>query len=48
LDDSNSRRHEKGVDWYSKLRKTPERIKEEKIRLRRVYAEKIEKKRRES
>jgi hypothetical protein len=36
LEDSSSRRREKGSDWYSKLRKTPERIKEEKIRLRRV------------
>ncbi len=41
LEESSSRRREKGADWYSKLRKTPEQIKEEKIRLRRVCAENI-------
>jgi hypothetical protein len=45
LEDSSSRRHDKGADWYSKLRKTPEQIKEEKIRLRWVYAEKKKEKR---
>jgi hypothetical protein len=39
LEDSSSRRREKGADWYSKLRKTPEQSTEEKIRLRRVCAE---------
>jgi hypothetical protein len=43
LEDSSPRRREKGADWYSKLRKTPEQIKEEEIRSRRVYAEKIAK-----
>jgi hypothetical protein len=46
LEDSSSRRREKGADWYSKLRKKPEQIKEKKIRLRRVYAEKIAKEKR--
>jgi hypothetical protein len=46
LEDSSWRRHEKGADWYSKLRKTPEQIKEEKIRLRRVFAENIAKEKR--
>jgi hypothetical protein len=46
LEDSSLRRREKGADWYSKLRKTPEQIREEKTRLRRVYAEKIAKEKR--
>jgi hypothetical protein len=46
LEDSSLRRREKGADWYSKLRKTPEQSKEEKIRLRKVYAEKIAKEKR--
>ena len=46
LEDSSSRRREKGADWYSTLRKTPEQIKEEKIRLRRVCAESIAKEKR--
>jgi hypothetical protein len=46
LEDSSPRRREKGADWYSKLRKTPEQIKEEKIRLRRVCAENIAKEKR--
>jgi hypothetical protein len=41
LEDITSRRREKGADWYSKLRNSPEQIKEEKIRLRRVCAENI-------
>jgi hypothetical protein len=45
LEDSSSRRREKGADWYS-LRKTPEQIKEEKTRLRRVWAENITKEKR--
>jgi hypothetical protein len=46
LEESSSRQHEKGTDWYSKLRKTSEQIKEEKIRLRRVCAENIAKEKR--
>jgi hypothetical protein len=46
LEDSSSRRREKGADWYSKLRKTSEQIEEEKIRLRRVCAENIAKEKR--
>jgi hypothetical protein len=46
LEESSSRQGEKGADWYSKLRKTPEQIKEEKIRLRRVWAENIAKEKR--
>jgi hypothetical protein len=46
LEDSSPRRREKGADWYSKLRKTLEQIKEQKVRLRRVSAEKIAKEKR--
>jgi hypothetical protein len=46
LEDSSSRRREKDADWYSKLRKTPEQVREEKIRLRRVCVENIAKEKR--
>ena len=42
LQDSSERRRARGSDWYSKLKKTPEQIKAEKLRLRRKEAEERE------
>ena len=46
LQDSILRQRQRGSDWYSKMRKSPEQIKEEKVRLRRKAAkDKVECKR---
>jgi hypothetical protein len=47
LQDSILSRQERAPDWYSKLKKTPEQIKEANIRLRKKDAEDREEEKRE-